>query len=74
MHNVISLANIALKKLIFVWGGLGKIGQNLLENLHWLHTHKILSPASFFQPESEECNEMVFCDGCDICVHQVNLY
>ncbi|XP_062584278.1 uncharacterized protein LOC134246031 [Saccostrea cucullata] len=21
-------------------------------------------------PESEECNEMVFCDGCDICVHQ----
>jgi len=25
---------------------------------------------SFFQPESEDNNEMVFCDGCDICVHQ----
>lgn len=23
------------------------------------------------QPDSEENNEMVFCDGCDICVHQV---
>ncbi len=23
-----------------------------------------------FQPDSEECNEMVFCDRCNICVHQ----
>jgi hypothetical protein len=23
-----------------------------------------------FQPDSEECNEMVFCDKCNICVHQ----
>lgn len=23
-----------------------------------------------FQPDSEEDNEMVFCDSCDICVHQ----
>ena len=22
-------------------------------------------------PDSEDSNEMVFCDGCDICVHQV---
>ena len=22
------------------------------------------------QPDSEELNEMVFCDSCDICVHQ----
>lgn len=22
------------------------------------------------QPDSEELNEMVFCDNCDICVHQ----
>ncbi len=26
-----------------------------------------------FQPESEDGNEMVFCDNCDICVHQVSL-
>ena len=24
----------------------------------------------FLQPDSEECNEMVFCDKCNICVHQ----
>ena len=24
------------------------------------------------QPDSEDTNEMVFCDGCDICVHQVS--
>ena len=24
----------------------------------------------FLQPDSEETNEMVFCDACDICVHQ----
>ena len=27
---------------------------------------------SFSQLESEDTNEMVFCDGCDICVHQVS--
>ena len=26
----------------------------------------------FFQPDSEDGNEMVFCDSCDICVHQVS--
>ena len=26
--------------------------------------------SSFLQPDSEETNEMVFCDACDICVHQ----
>lgn len=48
-------------------------GQILLEScaLYWLHILLITSSASLFQPESEECNEMVFCDGCDICVHQV---
>ena len=25
------------------------------------------------QPDSEESNEMVFCDQCNICVHQVSL-
>lgn len=25
------------------------------------------------QPEGEESNEMVFCDNCDICVHQVGM-
>ena len=25
----------------------------------------------YFQPDSEDTNEMVFCDKCDICVHQV---
>ena len=24
----------------------------------------------YLQPDSEECNEMVFCDSCNICVHQ----
>jgi PHD-finger len=25
---------------------------------------------NYFQPDSEEGNEMVFCDCCNICVHQ----
>jgi len=31
----------------------------------WLETN-----FKTFQPDSEECNEMVFCDKCNICVHQ----
>ena len=28
----------------------------------------------YFQPDSEESNEMVFCDQCNICVHQVRVH
>ena len=35
-------------------------------NLHIVLTRSL----SVFQPDSEECNEMVFCDQCNICVHQ----
>lgn len=37
-----------------------------------LHRHAAsLTVPLHFQPDSEDGNEMVFCDNCDICVHQV---
>ena len=39
------------------------LGRNSSQN-------KDLTLYFFLQPDSEECNEMVFCDKCNICVHQ----
>lgn len=32
--------------------------------------HTLFPRAVFLQPDSEEGDEIVFCDGCNVCVHQ----